>query len=869
MSQDTHLLDASCRVAFAALMHDLGKFAERAALPDINTEDLDAHLTQYCPFREGRYHSHRHAAWTALVFDTLEKSVPDLIKGDVAPFAMRNGDRDITDSLINAAAMHHKPETFLQWIIATADRIASGFERSEFDRYNTGEDKTDTGRNHYQARQLTLFEQIRLGSAGAATATKNDLHWRYTLKPLSPVALFPVKRQGYEPEQDQQAQAEYRQLWNQFVDSLDQIPSAHRQQWSLWLDHFDTAWQCFTHTIPSATAFGVRPEVSLYDHSKTTAALATSLWRWHAAHQHTGVAAAEMLKERTDWDEHKFLLIQGDFFGIQDFIFADGSQTNRSAARLLRGRSFQVSLFSELAALKVLQSCNLPPTSQIINAAGKFLIVAPNTQDVRNALKQVRCELDAWFLEHSFGLAGIGLAAKTASSNDFLKKQFGRLMKDLFADLEDVKLKRFDLTQGEPVMKVDYAQGICPYNDKLPADSRKSAPLSRDQITLGTQLARKNRLLVLDLQARIEPHASVVLLETPVFGFRVGFTGNEQASGKFGLFARDRALLRCWDFSVPENLDAPVWHGYARRFINAYVPRFSESTPWTQERYGSLATDPDFPIEPGATKSLNHIACEDRQPAPSGTYWQGQVALMTLKGDIDDLGMIFQKGLNEPTFAKMAALSRQINGFFAIWLPAWCATHYPDTYTVFAGGDDFFLIGPWKSTQRLAADMAQHFRSYVAENPDIHFSVGMVMCKPGLPVHTLAAQADEALDAAKGKGKNAVTLFGEHIPWMRWPAVREAELELEALAQDYPLSTSYVYGLLHLIDLATRNQSVASGMWRSRFVYRTRRYVVDKLPVNARATAQTRLAMALGERGIAKLGSTYRIPVFNYFYRQR
>ena len=162
MTEDHPMLDASCRVAFAALLHDLGKFAERAALPDIDRERLDAHLTQYCPFREGRYHSHRHAAWTALMLDSIEQNAPDLIRGDVSPFAQRSGDGDITDSLVNAAAMHHKPDTFLQWIIATADRVASGFEREEFEQYNAGEDKTESGRNHYQARQLSLLEQIRL-----------------------------------------------------------------------------------------------------------------------------------------------------------------------------------------------------------------------------------------------------------------------------------------------------------------------------------------------------------------------------------------------------------------------------------------------------------------------------------------------------------------------------------------------------------------------------------------------------------------------------------------------------------------------------------------------------------------------------------
>ena len=318
------------------------------------------------------------------------------------------------------------------------------------------------------------------------------------------------------------------------MQAIESIPASHRQHWPLWLDHFDTAWLTFTHAIPAATAFGTKPEVSLYDHSKTTAALAVALWRWHEAEGRTDAPATAQLKDRTDWDTEKFLLVQGDFFGIQDFIFADGSKTRRDAARLLRGRSFQVSLFTELAALKVLDALELPPTSQITNAAGKFLIVAPNTAGARVALQQVHEELNAWFLQHSFGLAGLGLAAKPASCNDFLEKKpehrFQALMTALFADLEKAKLHRFDLAGNSPsVFDVAYPQGVCAYNDRLPADQldgegNPSAALSRDQIAIGKGLSRQDRLLLLRQDDRVVGFSTLQRREQA--GFVVYFSGD-------------------------------------------------------------------------------------------------------------------------------------------------------------------------------------------------------------------------------------------------------------------------------------------------------------------------------------------------------
>ena len=315
------------------------------------------------------------------------------------------------------------------------------------------------------------------------------LKYRYALQPLSPTAIFPRLAKDCEPpkREREKAKAQYRALWDQFTEALPAIPASHQERLDLWLDHFDTLLATFAHAIPAATAFGVKPEVSLYDHSKAVASLATALWRWHQAREDDPQAIVAAHQQRADWDEQKLLLIQGDLFGIQDFIFAAGGETQRRAAKLLRGRSFYVGLLTECAAMRVLDALALPPTSQIINAAGKFLIVAPNTEDTRTALVEVRRTLDAWFLEHSFGQAGIGLAWLEASCNDFLStpgdqpnshQRFQKLMKRLFAQLDLAKAQRFGLCGDQPPLAVfegfldrfDNRLGPCQIDGRSPAE---------------------------------------------------------------------------------------------------------------------------------------------------------------------------------------------------------------------------------------------------------------------------------------------------------------------------------------------------------------------------------------------------------------
>lgn len=359
-------LDASSRLALAAYLHDLGKFAERARIEEATIKDSEGNTAKaineqiYCPRTLTGRPTHVHAAYTAMAMDLLEAHMPSLVGGDMAPFASW-GTHDADDSLINAAAKHHRPDSLLQWIVATADRLASGFEREEFDDYNLTPDDDDTPTNHYTARQWTLLEEVRLdGRAPDALPA-----WRYCLSPLSADTLFPARAVDCEGADKAQAQADYRKLWMAFRDGLERIPHAHRHQLPLWLDHFDSLWLAFTHAIPSATAgIGkrrVKPNVSLYDHSRTTAALAVALWRHQADSSTEPTVARDELRAMWDrkrsgsaeaqsaWTQPKVLLVQGDFFGIQDFIFAEGGQAQRRAAKLLRGRSFYVSLLTELA----------------------------------------------------------------------------------------------------------------------------------------------------------------------------------------------------------------------------------------------------------------------------------------------------------------------------------------------------------------------------------------------------------------------------------------------------------------------------------------------------------------------------------------
>ena len=156
---------------------------------------------------------------------------------------------------------------------------------------------------------------------------------------------------------------------------------------------------------------------------------------------------------------------------------------------------------------------DLPPTSQITNAAGKFLIVAPHTPEALERIAEVQKVLDRWFIEHTWGQSGIGLVWEPACRNDLLKDTdreqfFSKLINRLFRGLEKIKLQRFDLcgpNAPEPLFKgyldAFASMGECKIDGRSPAthqitDGVAVCDLAFDQIAIGNRLTNRDRILI-------------------------------------------------------------------------------------------------------------------------------------------------------------------------------------------------------------------------------------------------------------------------------------------------------------------------------------------------------------------------------------
>lgn len=858
------LFESSCRVAFAGMLQGIGSLLSRAGL-SLNDKDGSDKVISF-----------------------ITKFSPFAFNDEFSPFSKNNEKGSISEFIESI----HNEDSFMKKLIDEASYISIGINREEYEK-----DFIKQGQHHNQDLFLdSLFEQIRLESD-----LKQEYKYAYKIAPLSCSSLFPCKKTELKAD-DKSVKDAYLNLWKTLCEDLEKkIPESHRSDWKLWIDHFDSALLSSTAMIPfiSSVSGGnaSRSDVSLYDHLKTTAAVAVALWRYH---HETGSESVDDLCSDKSMDTDRFLLIQGDFFSIQDFIFSEGSKTNKNGAKLLRGRSFYVSLLTELAALKVLEALDLPSVSQINNAAGKFMILAPNTQETLQKLKKAREQLSRWFLDMTFGKTNIGIVWTTAKSSDFYHKKLGQLITKIFDDLDRVKYKSFDLCSLKtPVFDADYSKGVCDYNGYIPADrvdndGTRSCAISRDQIFIGDSLVKgKSRLVI--CESSKAPSLGLKVSELSVFGYSFAF-----ASDKEDRILDTENILRYWDFSLPKNSDSPLFCGLARRNINCYIPFFTDSDMSAVDKYeGACDEEPKL----HALKTFHHLAYEDRIPKDStSSKWIGHRAIMSLKGDVDNLGITFQKGLidsddkkiasenrRHASFAKTCGLSRITNSFFASYLPFLCKEDFKNTYTIYAGGDDFFMLGPWKEIQKLAVSMRQKFTEYTAFNPEVHFSAGMVMIPPSTPLATIASASEEALESAKqidsgkkvslSEGKDAVCLFGRVVKWSRLSDeskpeenLMKVQKTLEDNQENWGISQVFLYSLFNIIELADRRNDPKSYIWRSRLSYKIARIMQDKYRGEENAEKKiknTKEVIQSLTKAIETFGGDLRIALSNIFYSIR
>lgn len=204
----------------------------------------------------------------------------------------------------------------------------------------------------------------------------------YPVRPLSADrGMFPVSApQGREADLAAQRAAFYR--------DMDRIAQNPPRDGAAFVQLLDTVLQTYTWCLPGRWGDG---DVSLYDTARITAAIAACLG------QHRG-------------GEEPFLLISGDFSGIQSYLFAAARTSAREVAKRLRARSFLIDATISALAHTAARRLEVPCQNLLMLCGGKFQLLAPNRPGQAQRLEALRRETDRYLFERYKGEISVNLA---------------------------------------------------------------------------------------------------------------------------------------------------------------------------------------------------------------------------------------------------------------------------------------------------------------------------------------------------------------------------------------------------------------------------------------------------------------------------
>jgi len=682
------------------------------------------------------------------------------------------------ERLAFAASHHHqvRPEGWdpgddpLAWTVTLADNYAS----------NEREEAEGKGGFPHKVPLRSIFSRIRLQEGVGVGASY------YSMSPLKPDALFPTQS---DPS------LVYQSLTSSLEKRLQGLGDRAPLDPSTLLANLNAFLLEATWCVPSDTQS--EPDVSLYDHLRLTAAFAAALWRYHE--QGDGEPRIERLKDER---EAKFLLAQGDIGGIQDHIYRirEAETGTGGIAKRLRARSLEVALATEALAKEILDELGLPFLNRILSAGGRFILLLPNTDGARKALQSARERWEAWALENGATLVPT-LAWYAFGPGDLKTKGFGAILAASGHELREGKLRPFATAGVTLLDSGDASPRPCPVCDARPSSGRNAdgswKPCARclAEAEIGRRLPRAT-VVGVD-SARPEP---------PYYAF----------PGLFAIPGQPREFI--FRSRLEFSADA---RPFEVRPLTGHVPSVGDAV--------SLVEDyADWLRRKGLHDILETLGVEKERPLTFeeiAHFSNGAPYLGVLMLDADRMGEVFSRGLKHDgtdlrTPSRIATLSRLFElffGFLAVELmenpmgplsvhlsrgpeAEEVARRYPLIYSVYAGGDDVFLIGPWDALLQYALELEALYRRYTG-HPELTLSGGFVLVKPHTPIPLISDRAREAEKAAKNAGRNRLTTFGHPVEWPVLRELLEKGRRLHELIEKQELPAGIGHRLLALWDL--------------------------------------------------------------------
>ena len=776
------------QIYLAALLHDIGKFYQRA---DKKFADKYNELSDYskrmaediCPINEQGRFGYQHVIWTNEFFEKFGKKIEQIpgFKDDLYS-------NSSIDNVVNFACNHHKPQTLLQSIITMGDWWSAGIDRQII--VNDEQKNIEWGKGRYKTIPLySIFNEVKVNGKkkeGERSA------FMLNLLSIKKDDIFSKEIKGTE---DGVSEADYKKLWKQFEEEFDKLPT----------DSFDGFNESllyllkkYTWSIPSNTMD--MANVSLFEHLKTTAAFADSLYTYSLEHEGDFSFDEQTKRLKLKAGKYPVLLVGGDISGIQKFIY---NIANSKAAKSLKGRSFYLQLLVDSVIQRIVTQSDIDVTlgHVVYSSGGKFYMLLPNIEKVKNALKEIKYSVEEELWEKHKGKLSVNLdytafAFSTTERKVFIEgegeeKDLGDLWRALAEKLNSQKNKKFETllnTKFNDFFEVNNVGGEV-----------VTCAVTGEELEKGNKVKLKDTELFVSKAVAEQTELGTVLKDADYLithrdnekhkylSSRSSKKNNTEVVGVYKyLFDQEELTKDDADFRHISSADVSrVVKFNETNFLAATLK--GNKVSYGFQFYGG---NKQAVFNQYRDKTFEELAKNDNGE---------QTYLGVLRMDVDGLGNIFIKGLEEEnkSFAAYATMSFLLDLFFSGHLNEIRESEkYRDYVNIlYSGGDDVFAIGRWDKLIEFAEDIRKEFAEFIGRD-DISISGGIAIVRNKYPIAKAAELSGEFEEQSKKYNdgeKNAITFLGETVSWNKeYIYVKDLKNEFKRLIAD-----GMSKGLLH------------------------------------------------------------------------
>ena len=524
--------------------------------------------------------------------------------------------------------------------------------------------------------------------------------------------------------------------------------------------------------VPAAITDEKVNDISLFDHLKMTAAIASSVIRYMNENKITDFKT--LLDKESDFmNEKMFLLYSMDVSGIQDFIYTIASQ---KVLKGLRTRSFYLEIVIEHCIDTLLERAGLTRANLIYSGGGHAYIILPNTEGIKEILVEYEKQINDWFMEYYRTDLYIASGYSECSANSFCNEPSGSY-KEIFAEvskkISDKKMKRYSSDVIKYLNSIEQKDGsreckVCHRVDRLTKEDKC-------EICTGIENISKD-ILNRELFAVVEDKISESCLPLP-FGYNLVALRKEEADK----LEKNGQIKRIY---AKNNLDIDD------SYIKIWV--------------GDYHNGDDFSTLANSASGIKRLA--------------------VMRADVDNLGQAFVSGFENSksknsdqyvTLSRTATFSRKLSMFFKLHINEILANGEftmssakeagkRNALIVYSGGDDLFVIGSWDDIVEFSVDLSRKFKKFSQNTLTV--SAGIDLYPEKYPVAVMAKKTGELEEISKGMDeKNAITIAREENSY-KWK-----DLDEKVLGEKYNIienffknqgerGNSFIYRILELFN---------------------------------------------------------------------